>query len=65
MIHLPLVPFILCYLIQSIEIRLRRLNLRNRILVNLRPRFIILKGIMLRGRRTLTFNILCCLILNS
>jgi hypothetical protein len=65
MIHLPLIPFILYYLIQSIEIRLRRLNLRNRILVNLRPSFIILKGIMLHGRRTLTFNILCCLVLNS
>jgi hypothetical protein len=65
MIHLPLLPFILYYLIQSIEIRLRRLNLRNRILVNLRLRIIILKGIMLHGRRTLTFNILCCLVLNS
>jgi hypothetical protein len=65
MIHLPLILFILCYLIQSIKIQLRRLNLRNRILINLRPGFIILKGIMLRGRRTLTFNILCCLVLNS
>jgi hypothetical protein len=58
MIHLPLISFILCYFIQSIKIQLRRLNLRNYILINLRPRFIILKGIMLRGRRTLTFNIL-------
>jgi hypothetical protein len=65
MIHLPLIPVILYYLIQSIEIQLRRLNLRNRILVNLRPRFIILEGIMFHGRRTLTFNILCCLVLNS
>jgi hypothetical protein len=65
MIHLPLIPFILCYFIQSIKIQLRRLNLRNYILINLRPRFIILKGIMLHGRRTLTFNILCCLVLNS
>jgi hypothetical protein len=65
MIHLPLIPFTLYYFIQSIEIQLRRLNLRNRILVNLRPRFIILKGIMLHGRSTLTFNILCCLVLNS
>jgi hypothetical protein len=64
MFDLPLIPSILCYLIQSIVIRLRRLNLRNHILVNLRPRFIILKGIMLRGRRTLAFNILCCLVLN-
>jgi hypothetical protein len=51
--------FILCYLIQSIEILLRRLELRNYILINLRPRLIILKGIMFHGRRTLTFNILC------
>jgi hypothetical protein len=63
-IHLPLIPFILCYLIQSIKIQLRRLNLRNYILINLCPRLIILKGIMPRGRRTLTFNILCCLVLN-
>jgi hypothetical protein len=65
MIHLPLIPFILYYYIQSIKIQLRRLILRNYILINLRLRFIILKGIMLRGRRTLTFNILCCLVLNS
>jgi hypothetical protein len=65
MIHLPLVLFILCYLIQSITIQLQRFNLRNCIAINLRPRIIILKGVMLRGRRTLTFNILCCLVLNS
>jgi hypothetical protein len=58
-------PFILCYLIQSIEILLRRLKLRNYTLINLRPGLIILKGIMFHGRRTLTFNILCCLVLNS
>jgi hypothetical protein len=65
MIHLPLILFILCYLIQPIKIQLRRLNLRNCITINFRPRFIILKGIMLRGRRTLTFNILCCLVLKA
>jgi hypothetical protein len=47
MIYLPFfIPFILYYLIQSIEILLRRLELRNYILVNLRPRLIIQKGIM-------------------
>jgi hypothetical protein len=40
MIHLPLILYILCYLIQSIKIRLRRFNLRNRIVINLRPRSI-------------------------
>jgi hypothetical protein len=38
MIHLPLILHILCYLIQSIKIQLRRFNLRNRIVINLRPR---------------------------
>jgi hypothetical protein len=65
MIYLPLIPFILYYYIQSMKMWLRRLDLRSHILINLRPRCIILKGIMLRGRRTLTFNILCCLVLNS
>jgi hypothetical protein len=37
MIHLPLILYILCYLIQSIKIQLRRFNLRNRIVINLRP----------------------------
>ena len=40
MIHLPLILYILCYLIQSTEIQLQRFNLRNRIVVNLRPRSI-------------------------
>jgi hypothetical protein len=40
MIHLPLILYILCYLIQSIKIRLQRFNLRNRIVINLRPRSI-------------------------
>jgi hypothetical protein len=66
MIYLPFfIPFILCYLIQSIEILLRRVELRNYILVNLRPRLIIFKGIMFHGRRTLIFNILCCLVLKA
>jgi hypothetical protein len=65
MIYLPFFYTILCHLIQSIEILLRRLELRNYIRINLRPRLIILKGIMFHGRRTLTFNILCCLVLNS
>jgi hypothetical protein len=37
MIHLPLILYILCYLIQSIKIQLRRFNLRNHIVINLRP----------------------------
>jgi hypothetical protein len=58
--------FILRCLTIFIEILLRRFKLRNHILVNdLRLRLIILKGIMFHGRRTLTFNILCCLVLNS
>jgi hypothetical protein len=40
MIHLPSILYILCYLIQSIKIQLRRFNLRNRIFFNLRPRSI-------------------------
>ena len=44
MIHLPLILFILCYLIQSIKIQLRRLNLRNRIIVHLRLEFINPRG---------------------
>jgi hypothetical protein len=50
-------PFYTLYFMQSIEILLQRLKLRNYILINLRPRLIILKGIMFHGRRTLTFNI--------
>jgi hypothetical protein len=66
MICLPLLYlFILYCLTIPIKILLRRLKLRNYTLINLRPRPIILKGIMLHGRRTLTFNILCCLVLNS
>ena len=38
MIHLPLICYILCHLIQSVRIQLRRLNLRNYITINLRPR---------------------------
>jgi hypothetical protein len=50
MIYLPLfIPFILCCLTIFIEILLRRLKLRNYTLVNLRPRLIILKGIMFHG----------------
>jgi hypothetical protein len=40
MIRLPSILYILCYFIQSIKIQLRRFNLRNRIVVNLRPRSI-------------------------
>jgi len=40
MIHLPLILYILCFLIQSIKIQLRRFNLRNHIVINLRPRSI-------------------------
>jgi hypothetical protein len=48
MIRLPLILYILCYFIQSIKLQLRRLNLRNHIVINLRPRSINPKGIMLR-----------------
>jgi hypothetical protein len=48
MIHLPLILYTLCYFIQFIKIRLRRLNLRNHIVAHLRPEFIIPEGIMLR-----------------
>jgi hypothetical protein len=66
MMYLPLfIPFVLCYLIIFTKILLRRFKLRNYALISLRPRPIILKGIMFRGRRTLTFNTLCCLVLNS
>ena len=60
-----LIPFILCHFIIFTEILLRGFELRNYTLINLRPRFIILKRIMFHRRRTLTFNILCCLVLNS
>jgi hypothetical protein len=40
MIHVPLILYILCYFIQSIKLQLRRFNLRNRIIINLRPRSI-------------------------
>jgi hypothetical protein len=40
MIHLPLIFYILCYFIQSIKLQLQRFNLRNRIVINLRPRTI-------------------------
>jgi hypothetical protein len=40
MIHSPLTLHILCYFIQSVIIQLRRFNLRNRIAINLRPKFI-------------------------
>jgi hypothetical protein len=42
-----------------------KVQLRNKTFINLRPRPIILKGIMLHGRRIVSFNILCCLVLNS
>jgi hypothetical protein len=64
-LFIPFIPFILCYLIISTEILLRRFKLRNYALISLCPRLIILKGIMFHGRRTLTFNTLCCLVLNS
>jgi hypothetical protein len=44
MIHLPLTLYILCFLIQSIKIQLRRYNLRNCIIINLRPRSITSQG---------------------
>ena len=40
MIHLPLIFYILCHLIQSVRIQLRKFNLRNCIAINLRPKFI-------------------------
>jgi hypothetical protein len=40
MIRIPLILYILCYFTQSIKIQLRRFNLRNRIVINLRPRSI-------------------------
>ena len=40
MVRLPLILYTLCYFIQSIKIQLRRFNLRNRIVINLRPRSI-------------------------
>jgi hypothetical protein len=62
MIYLPL--FCTSYFM-SLEISLRRFKLRNDTLINLRSRPIILKGIMFHERRTLTFNILCCLVLKA
>jgi hypothetical protein len=53
MIHLPLIFGILCHLIQSVEIQLRRYNLRNCIAINLRPGPIIPKGIMLRWTKNI------------
>jgi hypothetical protein len=47
MIHLLLILYILCYFVQFINVQLRKLNLRNRIVVRLRPEFIIPEGIML------------------
>jgi hypothetical protein len=38
MIHLPLIFYILCHLIQSVRIQLRRFDLRSCIAINLRPR---------------------------
>jgi hypothetical protein len=38
MFHLPLIFHILCHLIQSVRIQLRRFNLRDCIAVNLHPR---------------------------
>jgi hypothetical protein len=40
MIHLPLILYISCYLIQSIKIQLRRFDLRNHSVINFRPRSI-------------------------
>jgi hypothetical protein len=53
MIHLPLIFYILCHLIQSVEIQLRRFNLRNGIDIDLRPKPIIPKGIMLRWTKNI------------
>ena len=47
MIHLLLMFYILCYFVQFNNVLLRKLNLRNRIVVRLRPEFIIPEGIML------------------
>jgi hypothetical protein len=62
MIYLPL--FYTSYFM-FLDILLRRFKLRNYTLINLRTRPIIPKGIMFHERRMLTFNILCCLVLNS
>jgi hypothetical protein len=64
-LFVPFIPFILSHLSISIEISIRRFKLRNFTFINLRPRPIIHKGIMFHGRRTLTFNILCCLVLKT
>jgi hypothetical protein len=66
MIYLPSLYF-LFYVISQYVLKFNYEDLSFVIftLINLRPRPIILRGIMLHGRRTLTFNILCCLVLNS
>jgi hypothetical protein len=66
MIRLPLILYTLCYFIQSIKLQLRRFNLRNRIVINLRPRSINpQRNNPSLDEGHLTFNTLCCLVLNS
>jgi hypothetical protein len=65
MIHLPLILYILCYLIQSIKIQLRRFNLRNHIVINLRSRSINPQGnnaSLDEGHQHLTFYVALFLI---
>jgi hypothetical protein len=66
MIYLPLL-YLLFYVILQYLLKFHYEDLSFVImtLISLRPRPIILKGIMFHGRRTLTFNTLCCLVLNS
>jgi hypothetical protein len=65
MIHLPLILYILCYFIQFIKIRLRKFNLRNRIIDHLRPEFINLQrnnALLDEGHYYLTFHVALFLI---
>jgi hypothetical protein len=56
----------LCYFVQFIKLQLRRFNLRNRIVIDLRPKFINpQRNNALLDEGHLTFNTLCCLVLNS
>jgi hypothetical protein len=53
MIHLLLMLYILCYFVQFNNVLLRRLNLRNRIVVRLRLECIIPEGIMLHWTKVI------------
>jgi len=53
MIHLLLMLYILCYFVQFNNVLLRKLNLRNRIVVRLRLECIIPEGIMLHWTKVI------------